>query len=218
MKNKRVLFAMISAVLVLLPLVHVAHPFVFMGRELSIRIVEAETGMPVEGAIVSATWTAQGEEGVAVAHIALVESVSNSDGWVYIPKWGPRFYFGPGRVEPNQPVIRVIHKMYAPSVLESGDRFSRISAVEPSVSLRRKEAISQIELVDAIERLMSSLSEVYEGHNCEWVNIPRTVLAVEGIFSPMRARGPNGEELPFNGIGNQARCGSAAELVRRVTS
>ena len=102
---------------------HAIYPVVNFSRPISGRVVNADTGLPIEGAVILATWTVRPfmTEGAPLRNLVYLEAVTDSDGRYQIPGWGPVFNFGPGRLQADRdPTLRYIARGFMPAIEFNG--------------------------------------------------------------------------------------------------
>jgi hypothetical protein len=64
------------------------YPSEYYSKEIRARIVDADTGQPLEGVVV-AKWVLSGGIKPPI-DLEVLEAVTDKDGWFYIPGWGPK--------------------------------------------------------------------------------------------------------------------------------
>lgn len=121
MKSKWKKRLLIAAV-VLLPLWVFSGPPLYWAKEIRGRVVDAETGAPVAGAVVVARWVlfwpgpAHGGHGGA---LNTVEVTTDKDGMYSIPSWGPRPSPPIAYLDYMDPEIRLFKSNYYPEILSN---------------------------------------------------------------------------------------------------
>jgi len=61
----------------------------YSGPEWSARVVDTETGAPIEGAIVVVRWELERYSGRFAGWLFITEAVTDADGMFHLPAWGP---------------------------------------------------------------------------------------------------------------------------------
>ncbi|MGH9697559.1 MAG: hypothetical protein ACRD5Z_25670 [Bryobacteraceae bacterium] len=88
----------------------------YSGPEWSARVVDAENGAPVEGAIVVARWKLERYSGRFAGWLFISEAVTNHDGVFHFPAWGPTAADADEgmrtRMSPNVPSIAIYKSNY----------------------------------------------------------------------------------------------------------
>ena len=79
------------------PLLTVFAPLVYFGLPVTARVVDAETGQPVEGVMVVANCPMRGGHGTPAGQAMVMEAVTDKDGVFHFPWWGPSFRSEIGR-------------------------------------------------------------------------------------------------------------------------
>jgi hypothetical protein len=84
------------------------------------KVVDADTGEPLEGVIANALWLVEDRRGEGLGFLTATEAVSDKDGYVEMPGWGPRKLtrkawdpFAQARMDPNQPKLQLYKRDYA---------------------------------------------------------------------------------------------------------
>jgi len=84
-----------------------------------VKIVDAETGLPLEGVIGNALWRLEARGGRNLGNFVATEAVSDKDGMMRMPGWGPMEvpkepggYLAQGRLDPNQPTLQLYKQDY----------------------------------------------------------------------------------------------------------
>ncbi|MGR9107845.1 MAG: hypothetical protein ACU843_13025 [Gammaproteobacteria bacterium] len=92
----------------------------YYAKETEFWVVDAETGQPLEGVIVVAHWEirAGGWAGsIPIDQLEIMETLSDENGRVYFPSYGPRIYLG-GRMEDESPALLLFKPGYRPYAVE----------------------------------------------------------------------------------------------------
>jgi hypothetical protein len=187
------------------------------------RVVHATTGVPIEGAVVVANWELTGAEGYPIRELAVSEAVTDSNGEFEIPGWGPRFNFGAGHVENNQPIVRIWARGYVPAILDNlqSDRLV-FTLATPIITTRldgetvrlTPAAAAGDAYVAALKSLAYSMDFAYRSQDCEWRSVPRTL----SLLHLAKQRGEDvgrGDFLRLTEhIGGPPRCGDPATELR----
>jgi len=84
-----------------------------------VKIVDAETGLPLEGVIGNALWRLEARGGRNLGNFMATEAVSDKDGIMRMPGWGPMEvpkepggYLAQGRLPPDQPTLQLYKQDY----------------------------------------------------------------------------------------------------------
>jgi len=84
-----------------------------------VKIVDAETGLPLEGVIGNALWRLEARGGDNLGNFMATEAVSDEGGVMRMPGWGPLEvpkekggYLSQGRLDPNQPTLQLYKQDY----------------------------------------------------------------------------------------------------------
>lgn len=173
--------ATLGLLFVLMALPACTTPLTYSAREIRGQIVDAETGQPIEGAVVVAQWVLF-EGGIGhgghKGRLHIYEAVTDQDGRYFIPAWGPKTHPPMTELDNRDPEILLFKSMYEPKTLYNNvmrEDSIRISDWDGKVVKLRK---SQSSLEDYARRLESmSISLSREGK--DWKLFPRMVLALD---------------------------------------
>ena len=156
-------------------------------------VVDADTKQPIEGVIVVANWqlhksTVGGR--IPAAHLNIVETMTNNNGYFYFEGWGPRTAQW-GFFIDRDPVLLFYKEGYMYRGLKNPLR-SEIdnSKVRRSVwngkTIEFKKFDGDLEdYATHLSSLHASMRTILHGSRCEWKTTPKLVLAIakqEKIF------------------------------------
>jgi len=158
-----------------------ATPAFYSAKEIHGQIVDAETGQPIEGAVVVGQWVLFH---IGIGHgghksrIHIHETVTDKDGKYVIPAWGPKPHPPMTELHDRDPDILIFKSGYEPQVLTNSvvrEDAVRVSEWDgKTVKLMRTKR----SLEDYAQRLESmSISLPREGK--EWRTFPRMILALD---------------------------------------
>jgi len=195
-------------------------------------VVDAETGQPIEGVVVTANWELEtGTVGgnVPAGQIMVTETVTDKKGRFYFPAWGPRstplsFPVPLLKSEPHL-VNRDPHML----LFKSGYKWVGLENT-PMInynkgSLRKSEwngKTIKMEMFKGdpkeygrhLTSLEISMGYAFYAENCEWKQTPRMLALLFSEADSLRKRGI------YTGVGDaatlpgQKQCGSASEFLR----
>jgi len=155
------------------------------------RVVDAETKVPVPGAIVVTSWELFARGGWPAGTVQVQETLTDSDGRFVISGWGPEVRWSrPVRMEPHQPMIRVLADGYCPRLL---------SNLPSSLALRSQKRTGEVPFEDLPDRIeltpangdwakclqgyraviSSAFTLAYWNGNCGWTRVPRLVQRLD---------------------------------------
>src|SRR3989304_3297455 len=88
---RRLLIASLMAALFCPVAARAWEPWSYIAEPIEGRVVDKETGQPIEGAVVVAQWIlAKPLEGHSVDHWVVIEAITDTEGRYHIPGWGPK--------------------------------------------------------------------------------------------------------------------------------
>jgi len=148
-------------------------------------VINKDTQKALEGVIVVAHWPLDaGDHQQQLAELKILESVSDKEGKVYFPAWGPE-YVQRGNLTYKDPELlfykdgyryRRVSNRYTNQVsyasLRNSDWNGKTIALESFIGEPEKYAIH-------LHRLVKRLHFVYDGKPCDWKNAPLVVAALE---------------------------------------
>lgn len=178
---KRNLLFILWLLSALLALSACATPLTYSAKEIHGQIVDAETGQPIEDAIVVAQWVLF-EGGIGhgghKGRLHIYEAVTDKEGRYFIPAWGPKTHSPMTELDNRDPEILIFKSTYEPKTLYNdvmrGDRV-RVSDWDGKTVMLRK---SQSNLEDYARRL-ESMSISLSREDKDWRFFPRMILALD---------------------------------------
>jgi hypothetical protein len=172
--------------------------FVYYANAIEARVVDAVTGMPVQGAIVAANWQLEGgfESGIAVDQLKILETVTDVNGKFTIPAWGPKFAFR-GHASFKWPQILVFKSGYKSLRLtnepKSGSQFTTSSDWNAKTITLEVFTGTPAEYAEHLASLSSNLWNVgvdvgdRSGDYCGWTRFPRMLRQLEVLERQLQA-------------------------------
>ena len=188
---KRILlfiFQLLSAVLVLSTC---ATPLTYSAKEIRGQIVEAETGRPIEGAVVVAQWilshVGSGHYG---RRLHIHETITDKNGYYVIPAWGPKPRPPLTDLIYRDPQILIFKSGYEPEGLENSKLQSDSVRVSEWDERIVKLTRTRRSLEDQAFRLSSFYGDLEHGDsNEDWRNYPRMLLALYAEKNRLQSMG-----------------------------
>lgn len=115
------LMTRIALLALLLPLQVCAAPFWYTAEPIQGNVVDAETGQPLEGVIVTANWQLEGgiEGSYPVGQMMVMETVTDKNGRYRFPGWGPKRRPLSGRIRTSGPQLLLFKSGYEYAELEN---------------------------------------------------------------------------------------------------
>lgn len=160
-------------------------------------VVDAETGIPLEGVIVTANWQLKGglEGGNDFGQMMVMEAVTDQSGRFYFPAWGPKRNVSDGHIKFEGPRLMLFKSGYSYLSLFNETRvtdrpgpFLKSDWNGKTIKLEKfkgdmKEYARYLSIVD------TQLSFAYSGKTCYWKNIPHMIGALYQQGNVFRANG-----------------------------
>jgi hypothetical protein len=172
-----------------------AQSLTYSSKELHGQVVETETGQPVEGAVVVASWllspTMWGHEQYH-KRLHIVETVTDAEGRFVIPAWGPKLLPPLTELDETNPRLAVFKSSYTPKFLYNKNRqtTSTLDADwnEQVVQLEHFQGTIEKEAL-GIDVFYTGLLRAHDDLLRDWKNYPRAMLAVYRESRRLRALG-----------------------------
>ena len=175
-----------------------AGAFIYYANSIEARIVDAQTGNPVQGAIVTANWQLEGgfESGIAVDQLKILETVTDAYGKFTIPAWGPKFTIR-GHASFKWPQILVFKLGYKSLRLtneaRSGSQYTTSSDWNAKTIPLEAFTGTLAEYAEHLSSLSSRLWNVgvdvgdRSGDYCGWTRFPRMLRQLEALDTQLQA-------------------------------
>ncbi|MFN8544253.1 MAG: carboxypeptidase-like regulatory domain-containing protein [Candidatus Binatia bacterium] len=205
--------------IVVLLLLFASGKVAYVGLPITATVVDAQTGKPIEGAIVVAIWQLYGgmEGGNWEGQAKVLETVSDANGRFHFSWWGPRIHTPLGELTTRAPDLLLFARGYDPKRVRNAD--SRIGVLQASdwngktipMSSRTADSkayAAQLEHFDPMELFYDS---------CGWQHAPRLLVALDEEAQMLRAQGPGldpGTSLRGRDEARLSACGSVETYVR----
>jgi hypothetical protein len=158
----------------------------YTAEPIAARIVDADTGAPVEGVNVVAAWQAKGglEGGNIMGYVTVMEDVTNANGEFSFPGWGPKKWRN-GAIKDGAPLLLLFKPGHEVRLLWEGKYGVEFAPSHMSSNWNGKT----IE-VKKFERMEDEYSQSYVGlwtvldtlvlqRDCAWRGIPRFLKAID---------------------------------------
>jgi hypothetical protein len=195
----------------------------YTAEPIAARIVDADTGAPVEGVNVVAAWQAKGglEGGNIMGYVTVMEDVTNANGEFSFPGWGPKKWRN-GAIRDGAPLLILFKPGYdvrflwetkygvefAPSNLSSSWDRKRI--------LIRRFERAEDEYAQSYVGLWTVLDTLVPQRDCAWHGIPRFLNAVDRQRQAILQAGGTSVLSSLDALQDNANksCGSLQAFVR----
>lgn len=195
----------------------------YSAEAIEARVVDADTGQPVEGVVVDAFWVLrQGSfagGGVPPPPLKILETVTDKNGRFYLPAWGPipnttggAYFWG------EDPLLIFFKRGY--DILGHENRVTGEPNEEP---LRKSDWNHQTIRIEKFKADMQSYAKrldlmqgefpYYVGYGCGWKRIPRMTAELYLLGKAFESHGVKIVGYPYQvgdlrRYGNQTGCGA----------
>ncbi|MBZ0092495.1 MAG: hypothetical protein K8F27_09775 [Sulfuricellaceae bacterium] len=206
-------------------------------------VVDAETGQPLEGVIVTANWQLEiGTPGgnVPAGQMMVMETVTDKNGRLYFPGWGPKPIPGRPKSKSSRENTLLDYLLSSePHLVNRDPQLLLFKSVYKYVGLENKFTIDYnkgpLRSSDwngktiKMERFNGTLEEyyskslmflkgdlgfAYNGQDCEWQSVPRMVAALLKEERRFQENNIAHGLPPIITLPNQQKCGSAQKFLK----
>jgi len=201
-------------------------PPVYSSLPITARVVDEDTGQPLEGVVVVVRWQLREAAPIQTretGQLMVAEAVTDATGNFHVPAWGPKPVTPLVYVPEEAPQLLFLKQGYHPTRevnivtgAESAGPIIQSKWNGQTIKLTKFTG-SEKEWADLLGRFEISLNFAFSYHDCSWKQIPRMIVAMhleekrlreKRIFSHLRSIEDREEEAK---LGN---CGSAQEFLR----
>ena len=199
-------------------------PFTYSAESIAGRVVDADTGQPIEDAIVIAVWELKrgfGMEGSIIAgHMHIAEVLTDKDGYYFIDGWGPKKRPGKAYLSHNAPKLVIFKDGY--DFFAKGNRYDSIfkdnrrESVHKSswnmATIKLKKFKGSLEdyyrrLSKVNIALASVTDRIMGAGDCDWMNIPRIIIIFENYYQKLKQSGKRSSLItPLDVLVKRNRC------------
>jgi hypothetical protein len=213
----------------LLPVAACAFPVSYSAKEMNARVVDAETGAPLEGVNVVAHWVLSfGLEGGGMRDLELMEAVTDREGKFHFPAWGPKRVPkdlpSEARMKNQDPEIILFKSGYFPLGVSNEAKGPQPGPGAPvrasewdGRTLQLKKFAGRPDIYGSI--VSGVLTGVtYSG--CEWKRIPRMLVALDREAQALQRENVTNNLPTIAKIRTWSQgqgCGSVEEFFREYT-
>lgn len=158
----------------------------YTAEPIAARVVDADTGAPVEGVNVVAAWQAKGglEGGNVMGYVMVMEDVTDADGAFSFPGWGPKKWRN-GAIRDGAPLLIVFKPGYGVRLLWEEKYGVEFATPHMSSSFngtdifltRFRGATSEYDR--SLVGLRIFLDGLLTSGGCEWRSAPRFLFTVD---------------------------------------
>lgn len=197
-------------------------PLYYSAEAIEAQVVDAETGKPIEGVVVTANWqlfhsTVGGR--VPGSQLMVMEAVTNKDGKFSFTAWGSKLALW-GYLDNHDPQLLLFKSGYDYKRLTN-----RVSSKTNHDSVRRSEwngktiemksfRGTQEEYVRHLSFLMGGLRFIED--DCQWKKTPRMLIALQEQADKFKALGIVSDIYRIGYLPtDEKKCGSVKEYFRR---
>lgn len=191
------------------------------------RVVEAKSGIPLEGVIVAINWELLDANDLAVAELGVAEQLTDHNGRFSFPAWGPVAARPGSRLNPRAPQMLLFKEGYRylrltnrkntgeqHLVADWNGRTLEMRSLPPDAvaNLGPGRAVSKHSL--SINGLSIALAWAYHGKDCEWKQIPRMLVAVNRLKREFERQGLWTDLKSIDDLPASKKCGNPRDVLR----
>jgi len=183
---------------------HAIYPVINISLPFRGQVVDADTGKPIEGALVLATWFFSGlAEGEPLKILAIEEAVTDPEGRFRMAGW-IRLNFEPGRLDDDQPEMWHFARGYMPlheynrkySLGNTSDLFQRV----PRPIARELRRVGADEWGKYASEMELIAFGAFLSPGCDWVATPNTTRMMAEVKGDLNEHHPS---ISFSGCRTQ---------------
>lgn len=192
----------------LLPLQSCAVPLWYTAEPIQGNVVDAETGQPLEGVIITANWQLDGglEGNIPVGQMMVMETVTDKNGRYYFPGWGPKRRPLDGKIRARGPRLLLFKSGYAFMGQENNltekslrgelDNPLRSDWSGKTIKMEKFKG-TQNEYKELFEDFNRTLEHIAidEPTDCHWKNLQKTIRAINQERNRLVKLGVNSSTL-----------------------
>lgn len=163
-------------------------PF-YIGSSISGKVVDEDTGKPIEGLNVVADWELR--TGFLESHIAkpiyITETVTDENGYFYIDGWGPRFNKIFHSIHEEDPMLILLKDGYEIKILRGmlyGQHvFPYVSSNlnNKTFKIKKHNFARERKSSSLLSDVRISLTSIFSEKNCHWKKITKFLKEYESI-------------------------------------
>ena len=194
-------------------------------------IVDAETGAPIEGAIVIGLWEMQMQYGfdstAMTGHAQVTEVLTDQDGKYFIAGWGPKKRYGKSYLSDSSPLIVVFKEGYeyllrGNTMYPSDQKYNPIRQFDwAGETLKLKKFNGNVKAYyNMLKRVNSALGTVTErtlgAGDCDWKKIPHMMLEFDKYYQILKIELPRAFYIipSLDEVTRHRPCGSKEEFLK----
>ena len=189
---KRNLSFALSLLSIVFALSACATPLTYSAKEIRGRVVDAETGQPVEGAVIVAQWILF-EMGIGhgghKGRLHIYETVTDNNGHYTIPAWGPKVHSPFTMLDNLDPEILIFKSGYEPrGLVNEHERTSSVRVSEWDgrvIKLKKFQGTIETYANQILYVVSTSLPDTGK----VWRSFPRMVLALDAEDRRLKSLG-----------------------------
>ena len=236
MKLKRKHYVLTGIVLIPLAiwLIFFSLPLTYSAKPIAGQVVDAETGKPLEGAIVIALWELErgfGLEGSIIAgRMEVTEVLTDAKGYYSIPGWGPKWRPKGTHLGHNAPLLVAFKdgydffaegNSYESIFKDTRRRWAQESTWNMETIKLKKFKGNLREYYSRLMSLSDDLTSVLDyfmgAKDCDWQTIPQTILMFDRYYKRLKVEIPaNFYLIPsVDNLVARKICGTKEEFIRR---
>ncbi len=204
-------------------------PDTYAGEAINGKVVDADTGKPLAGAIViglyelSAPYSLEGS--IVAGHIHVEEVLTDGYGNYLLAAWGPKSRYGDSYLNRDGPLIIIYKNGYQLSTNNNSFSDSRYNAIQTSFYKERTIELKRFEWgLDAYARHLSQIAVVLDSlldplfgaRDCAWKAVPAIMLELDRLKQLTRPMGIDTSRIPdLEYLAAEGNCGTREDFIRR---
>lgn len=208
-----------------------AHSGHYSAKAIEARVVDAETGKPLEGVIVVLNWELVDSHRLPAGQLTVVETVTDEKGQFSFPAWGPKALLPNSSMDQKAPQLLLFkegfqYRRLANPAATGASRSSVFDAVWNGKTIEMwrlpKDAIVRLGPGRVVSKrslsfngLSFSLGWAYRGRDCEWKQIPRMLAVIHRTKLEFERQGLRTDLKSIDDLPRSEKCGSPRDYLRK---
>lgn len=208
-----------------------AGPVTYQAEPIEAWVVDANTRQPLEGVVVVAHWVLEGGLHTdRVGDLVILETVTDKQGRLHFPAWGPIRHWKTSRLTYMDPRILIFKNGYEYAVFSNrlttdalkgeGGPIRRSDLNGKTVGLIPFKGTDE-KYAELVHNLDNQMRFARYGDSCEWQKVPRMLVELHRMSEQFESKGIKikgwqiGARIrKVTDVDNQDKCGSAKEFFK----